>query len=682
MLLRCIKLVILASLFTSLAHADGPTPPPLRVREQDGSPDVRPVFDIKVSNGTLTNEGSGVVSLTTSGGSGTPGGTDRDLQFNDGGSFGGDRVIQWYKTPNTLVISRDSGQKSQPAIIISGDSNNVLATLSHDGGAYFQYLDVANTLSVDAANQRVGIGNFTPTDTLDVKAATTPFVATRWTDATSYGGLRFYENSSLFAGFLTIGSNFATSSRRKFLEFQSLRAGGGLSFWTSTNGQSMTITDANGYTGINVIPSVAQLEVVADSSTTIGETITGAASQSANLVEWRNSAGGILSDIEEDGILKLSTDAVVTTNATGEVGFDTNAHATGRGTVQLYDGTQSAYVVAVQAGDTPSDGQVATWHTGGVVSWDAASGGSPSGANNSIQFNSSSTFAGDDAFIWSPTSNTLSISRDSGQVGKAFVISSDTGANLANISHDGGATFNSLTLANRLSADSGGTGNAVYAAKGDLLASSGTTTLTRLAVGADGTVLSADASQTTGLKYVTIKQHKVFMNFPVQSAKLSGDNAVRIDAGLNGGTTPYTMWRLLFQSSDSTQFTTGNNVCMWQGRMDDNWQGGSLTAKIDYCMISSDSDLPANGQIQYGVSIWAYTSGDATSLTTESYDTENTKQQQAPTTISADETISIPLTNIDSLAPGDWFIVKLRRIGNMAKAITGDAAVIGFTITE
>jgi len=42
--------------------------PPLRVREADGSPDVIPVWDISVTNTTLTDNGGGSVDLNTVGG--------------------------------------------------------------------------------------------------------------------------------------------------------------------------------------------------------------------------------------------------------------------------------------------------------------------------------------------------------------------------------------------------------------------------------------------------------------------------------------------------------------------------------------------------------------------------------------------------------------------------------------
>lgn len=166
------------------------------------------------------------------------------------------------------------------------------------------------------------------------------------------------------------------------------------------------------------------------------------------------------------------------------------------------------------------------------------------------------------------------------------------------------------------------------------------------------------------------KGGKVFINLPVQSAKLSNDVGTRIDAG------EY-YWKLLF--TDGTN-DANKNVGLWQGRMDDNWSGTPLTAKIDYVMISSDSTTTAGGAVTFGVSIMALTSGDAASIATESFDTENTKTQQVPLVMSRDETVVIPLTTVDSLAAGDWFIVKLRRNG--ADTITGDAAVISVAIME
>ena len=49
--------------------------PPLRIREEDGSPNAIPVYEIVVSNGTLTRAGPGFVRLSTGAGCAGGGGT-------------------------------------------------------------------------------------------------------------------------------------------------------------------------------------------------------------------------------------------------------------------------------------------------------------------------------------------------------------------------------------------------------------------------------------------------------------------------------------------------------------------------------------------------------------------------------------------------------------------------------
>lgn len=71
--------------------------------------------------------------------------------------------------------------------------------------------------------------------------------------------------------------------------------------------------------------------------------------------------------------------------------------------------------------------------------------GTPAAPFNGVQFNNPlNSFGGDVSFTWNSDVNTLGISRDAGQTGYALIISSDTGAILANISHDGSALFSNL----------------------------------------------------------------------------------------------------------------------------------------------------------------------------------------------------------------------------------------------
>ncbi len=51
--------------------------------------------------GSLTLNGSSI----TGGGGGSPGGSDTQVQFNDGGSFGGDADMVWNKTTNVLTVN-------------------------------------------------------------------------------------------------------------------------------------------------------------------------------------------------------------------------------------------------------------------------------------------------------------------------------------------------------------------------------------------------------------------------------------------------------------------------------------------------------------------------------------------------------------------------------------------------
>lgn len=60
----------------------------LTVEEQDSSPSIPDVNTMKFPNGTISDEGGGIVSVDAGGGS--PGGADTNVQYNNGGTFGGD----------------------------------------------------------------------------------------------------------------------------------------------------------------------------------------------------------------------------------------------------------------------------------------------------------------------------------------------------------------------------------------------------------------------------------------------------------------------------------------------------------------------------------------------------------------------------------------------------------------
>ena len=133
--------------------------PPLRVKEIDGDPSVNLVREIRVTNGTLTRVSSGVVQLTVTGGSGSPGGLDTQMQFNDGAAFGGDAGLVYNKTTNFLTVTGGG-------ITLSTSTINKLTLTPPATGATLTVADgktltVSNTLTftgTDSASVAFGAG--------------------------------------------------------------------------------------------------------------------------------------------------------------------------------------------------------------------------------------------------------------------------------------------------------------------------------------------------------------------------------------------------------------------------------------------------------------------------------------------------------------------------------------------
>jgi hypothetical protein len=121
---------------------------PLTVKEQDGTPSVSNVTEIRVSNNTLTDEGGGVVSITTGGGSGPGGGlqtlTDGpsiawDLSSGSGVvTLGGNRELA---NPTNMT----AGEMYFLKVIQDGTGNRTL-----DYGSAYYWGSVRPTLSTAA----------------------------------------------------------------------------------------------------------------------------------------------------------------------------------------------------------------------------------------------------------------------------------------------------------------------------------------------------------------------------------------------------------------------------------------------------------------------------------------------------------------------------------------------------
>lgn len=87
-------------------------------------------------------------------------------------------------------------------------------------------------------------------------------------------------------------------------------------------------------------------------------------------------------DIGSHTSFELPNSASPTTDAFGELAGDNNAWASGRGALQFFDGTANTWLVGVLSSDTPSNGQVPKWNTGGTITWEDDGGGSSGGGTN------------------------------------------------------------------------------------------------------------------------------------------------------------------------------------------------------------------------------------------------------------------------------------------------------------
>ena len=89
------------------------------------------------------------------GGSGSPGGSDTQVQFNDGGSFAGNSGLTFNKTSGVFTV----------------DKGAVFNEGSHDSDFRVESNTNANMLVVNAGTDRVGIGTDAPLTTLHVSGA-------------------------------------------------------------------------------------------------------------------------------------------------------------------------------------------------------------------------------------------------------------------------------------------------------------------------------------------------------------------------------------------------------------------------------------------------------------------------------------------------------------------------------
>lgn len=105
---------------------------------------------------------------------------------------------------------------------------------------------------------------------------------------------------------------------------------------------------------------------------------------------------------------------------------------------------------------------------------------------------------------------------------------------------------------------------------------------------------------------------------------------------------------------------------------------GNLTVKLLWY-----GDSATTGDVVWGASIAALTpETDSTDIETDAWATENTAtDSHLGTTAQRLHTASITVSNLDSIATGDYLALRVRRIGgNGSDTMTGDAQLVGVVV--
>ncbi len=250
--------------------------------------------------------------------------------------------------------------------------------------------------------------------------------------------------------------------------------------------------------------------------------------------------------------LTLATSASPSTGAAGTIAFDTDAWGASRGAPQVYDGTANIILLGTLASDTPSNGQVPTWNTGGTITWENAGTGSGNVTNNATLTSGNITIGGGTTVIgtsnvsWNATNNTLTTPN----------LAVTTNATFGNL------TTTNLTISGTISGvipgANGGTGVANTGLTITLagnLTTSGANNITLTSTGATNVTLPTTGTLSTLAGTETLSNKIVTVSGALGTDDTYSGMAV---SGLNAGAT-IAQWEAVYVGGSSTYLLADAN---------------------------------------------------------------------------------------------------------------------------
>ncbi|WP_433731001.1 hypothetical protein ACQP2Y_21565 [Actinoplanes sp. CA-051413] len=121
---------------------------------------------------------------------------------------------------------------------------------------------------------------------------------------------------------------------------------------------------------------------------------------------------------------------------------------------------------------------------------------------------------------------------------------------------------------------------------------------------------------------------------------------------------------------------TSEEWCTWQFRMPADYASAPV-AVVQWKAASATS-----GGVVWDVRVSAVTTGDSVDVDAKGFGSANTATGTAPATAGYMLDTSVTLTNADSLAAGDFVVVRLARVAaDGSDTATGDAEVVNVVVT-
>jgi hypothetical protein len=259
------------------------------------------------------------------GGGASVAGSDTQVQFNDGGAFGGDAGMTYNKTTDVLTVTGG---------IVSGGGS---------AAGLFEFGQ--GTAATPSANSSVW---YAPTSI-----------------ATAYGVV--VPDAVGASGVVKVGVSGAVAT----LSFAALTDSDVPDTITASNYQPVD-TDLTAVAGLSSNGIIART----GSGTAAVRTITGTLNEIGVSNGDGVSGNPTLSmpsvlDLGGKTSFEMPNSSTPTVDAFGEIAGDSNIWGTGRGAPIFYDGTAAVALVGTLVSDTPTNGQVPTWKTGGTIEWES-----------------------------------------------------------------------------------------------------------------------------------------------------------------------------------------------------------------------------------------------------------------------------------------------------------------------